>query len=294
MNPSNDLLSITGFLSVLMHAVIILGVSFKIPDTANIENSDNTLDVVLVTNTNNITPVSAETVSLNDNEGGGLDEESPSAPRIYKRVNEAPIESRKLIAEANMNTVIEPKQVITNKDSDLMVTKVTPKNEALKSDNPLTGTDKVSTQAKRRLEKKRLIAKLQKDWQDYQQRPRKEYLSPTTKKNEAANYLESWRKKVEQVGNANYPEQARINRLNGTLILSVELNRNGTISSLDILKPSRHKILNDAAIRFVRNASPYASFPDEMNSEIDIIVITRTFHFLENNSLTSTDAASQR
>ncbi len=293
MNPSNDLLSLTAFVSALCHAVIILGISFKLPDIANVENTDNTLDVVLINNANNETPEEAETVSVTDNEGGGLDELEATSPLPYKPVNVAPIESIKLTADQETQTSLAPDELITASSSEISIAPERPEDTRLKVEEQQTGDDKITTKSVRQLERERLIAKLQESWQNYQQKPRKEFLSPSTKQNEAAEYLEAWRKKVEQVGNANYPIQAKANALSGSLILSVELNRNGTISTITVIKPAPHKILNDAALRFVRDASPYASFPDQIDPRTDILVITRAFHFLGNNRLTSTDASSQ-
>ena len=76
------------------------------------------------------------------------------------------------------------------------------------------------------------------------------------------------------------------------MIIDVAINQDGTIYSIKLLTPSPHKLLNDAAIRFVRDASPYDAFPDELKKTSDIIHITRSFHFLGNNRLTSSDASS--
>ena len=294
MNPSNDLLSLTAFFSALFHAVVILGVSFDFPDIADVQNTDNTLDVVLINNANRETPTEADTISTTDNAGGGLDEQEATSPLPYKPVDVEPIESIKLTADQQPATTVAPDQLITASVGEVAVEPEKPDEDQIRVDAPQVGDDKITTKSVRQLERERLIAKLQESWQDYQKRPRKEFLSPNTKQNEAAEYLEAWRKRVEQVGNANYPVQARANSLEGSLILSVEINRNGTISTINTIKPSPHKILNDAAVRFVRDASPYSSFPEEIDPRTDILVITRAFHFLGNNRLTSTDASSQR
>jgi len=60
MKDNQDLISATAFISALVHAVLILGVSFKLPDLAARSNTDNTLDVVLLNSTNNEKPKDAE------------------------------------------------------------------------------------------------------------------------------------------------------------------------------------------------------------------------------------------
>lgn len=294
MNGSSDLLSITAFVSALCHAVLILGISFKLPDIADVQNTDNTLDVVLVNAVNDIAPEDAETVAAANNEGGGLDEQEASSPLPYKPVDASPIESIKLTADQETQTTLEPDQLITAPTAELSISAEQPDKTRLEVQEQQRGDDKISTAALRKLERERVLAKIQQQWEDYQKRPKKDYLSPSTRQNEAAEYLDAWRKKVEQVGNANYPVQAIAGKISGTLILSVELNRNGTISSVEVIRPSPYKVLNDAAVRFVRDASPFASFPDEIDPTTDILVITRAFHFLSNNRLTSTDASSQR
>ncbi len=294
MNSSLDLLSVTTFFSALFHAVLILGVSFKLPELADTANTDNTLDVILVNNSNNEVPVDAKTISSNNNQGGGEDDKEASSPVPYKPTTGSPIESIKLTAEQKTITSISPDQLITGSGSQLKVERKKPNQTQLEYKVKRKGHDKITTKSARELERERLIAKINKSLEDYSKRPNKEYLSPTTAKHEAARYLDDWRKKVEAVGNSNYPLQAKARSLAGTLILTVEINRNGTIHSIHVNNPSPHKVLNDSAVRFVRDASPFSSFPDEINAKTDILVITRAFHFLSNNRMSSSDASSER
>ncbi|NND00030.1 MAG: TonB family protein [Gammaproteobacteria bacterium] len=294
MTSNQDLLSVTAFFSAMFHAVVILGISFKLPDIAAVKNIDNTLDVVLINHANNEKPVTAETVSTSSNQGGGKDEKEASSPLPFRPVDASPVESIKLTAEQQPQTTLAPDQLITARRAEVQIERKQPIDSEVEARNKSVGEDKITTKSQRQLERMRLIAKLNKNWEDYQKRPIKKYLSPTTKEHEAARYLDDWRKKVEIVGNANYPAKAKANGLSGTLILTVEINRNGTIAAVLINNPSPHKILNDAAIRFVRDASPFASFPDQIDPKTDILVITRAFHFLNNNRLSSSDAAAQR
>ena len=294
MTSSQDLISVTAFFSVLFHAVVILGVSFKLPDIASIENKDNTLDVVLINNSNNIEPVDAETVSTNDNQGGGFDDKEATSPLPYKTVTDDVIESIMLTAEQQPITSLAPDQLITSKSADIKVKTTTPNITRLEAKKKQTGVDKVTTKSSRQLERERLIAKISREQEEYQKRPNKLFLSPATAKHEAAKYLDEWRKKIEVVGNANYPVRAKVLSLTGTVNLTVEINRNGTINSVKVDIFSKHKLLNDSAVRFVRDASPYASFTDDIALDKDIIVISRAFHFLGNNRLTTTDASSYR
>jgi len=133
------------------------------------------------------------------------------------------------------------------------------------------------------LEMASLSARIDRRFRDYANRPRKKFISASTKEYKYASYMEAWRSKVERVGNLNYPEAARKNKLSGSLILDVALNNDGSINQITIRKPSGHKILDDAAIRIVELASPYSPFPDHIREEIDILHITRTWRFSDKN-----------
>ncbi len=293
MTDNKDLISVTAFFSALMHAVVILGISFKLPDIQALNNTDNTLDVVLINTANNEEPVEADTVSTNNNAGGGNDDREASSPIPFEAVKPSEIQSIKKTANQQATNVISPEQLITAKTGELAIQDKIKVVEKLKSQDETIGIDDITTKSQRQLERERLIAKLNQSFEDYQKRPNKEFLSPNTSKHQAARYLDDWRKKIEVTGNASYPIKAKAEGMYGTLILTVEINRNGTIADIQINNPSPHKLLNDTAMRFVRDASPFDSFPDDIDKDTDILVITRAFHFLKNNQLTSSDASSQ-
>jgi len=289
MNDNQDLISATAFVSALIHAAIILGISFKLPDLAARSNTDNTLDVVLLNTTNNEKPDDAETVSTTNNAGGGKDQKEASSPLPYVPTQPSPNQVVKKTAKQQPNNQLSPDKLITALNSDISLPKVSPDKVTLESVETLNGPDPLTTKSRKQLERERLAAKIAENWENYQKIPKKAYISPTTTAHGAAEYLNKWRQRVTTVGNANYPIQAKAKKLTGTLILTVEINKNGTISNIIINNPSKHKLLNDTALRFVRNASPFDSFPDdEYFKNIDILVITRAFHFLPNNRITST------
>jgi len=84
------------------------------------------------------------------------------------------------------------------------------------------------------------------------------------------------------VGNINYPDEARKRKLSGSLILDVALNPDGSINQITLRRSSGHKVLDDAAVRIVNLASPYAPFPENIRKDTDILHITRTWQFLNN------------
>ena len=96
---------------------------------------------------------------------------------------------------------------------------------------------------------------------------------------EFAYYLEAWRRKVERIGNLNYPSEARSRGLSGSLRLLVTITADGALRDVRVLETSGHSTLDEAAVHIVRLAAPYAPFSPKMRASTDLIEIERTWHF---------------
>lgn len=114
---------------------------------------------------------------------------------------------------------------------------------------------------------------------DYPSRPKRKFVSASTREHMYASYMRSWVSKVERVGNMNYPEQARQQGLAGGLVLSVDVLKDGSVNRIRLLKSSGYDILDEAAIRIVRLSAPFAPLPEEIRREYDVLTITRTWQF---------------
>ena len=53
-----------------------------------------------------------------------------------------------------------------------------------------------------------------------------------------AAYMVEWRRKVERVGNLNYPDEAARLGLSGNLLLEVALNPDGTVADIELRRSS--------------------------------------------------------
>ncbi|NCA91614.1 MAG: energy transducer TonB, partial [Gammaproteobacteria bacterium] len=129
----------------------------------------------------------------------------------------------------------------------------------------------------------RLNAKLVEDTAAFANRPRRKAISASTQEYKYASYLETWRRKVEAIGNLNYPEEARRRKLYGNLILQVGVRADGSLEEVRVLRSSGSTILDEAAMRIVHLAAPFAPFPPDIRRETDFLDITRTWQFLSNN-----------
>ena len=99
---------------------------------------------------------------------------------------------------------------------------------------------------------------------------------------EDAWYLESWRRKVKRIGALNYPDEARAQKLYGSLLLLVgAIEPDGTLRDVQVIDSSGHEVLDEAAVRIVRLAAPYAPFSPAMREETDVLEIVSTWQFKE-------------
>ena len=85
----------------------------------------------------------------------------------------------------------------------------------------------------------------------------------------------------------NYPEAAKAQKLYGQLRMTVSIRADGSLESVVIDQKSPHSVLNDAAKRIVELAAPYAVFPDDIKKDTDILSITRTWTFTQEDSLST-------
>jgi protein TonB len=135
------------------------------------------------------------------------------------------------------------------------------------------------------LEIARVTAELEQRTLAYTKMPKRKSINASTKEYKYAAYLDAWRRKVERIGNLNYPDQAKRSKLYGNLVLHVAVKADGSVEQIKVLHSSGHKILDDAAIRIVRMAGPFSPFPNEIRKETDILDITRTWQFLRSGRL---------
>ena len=125
---------------------------------------------------------------------------------------------------------------------------------------------------------------IQRDENSQSKLPRRKWISANTKQYEFAAYMQAWVAKVERVGNLNYPEEIRRMKLTGDLVMTVGINVDGSVESIDITRSSGMPQLDQAATRIVRLAGPYSPLPEHINSTVDVLHITRTWRFSRNFS----------
>ena len=281
-----DRLSFTLFLAVALHAALILGVTFTYVTS---KPSTHTMEVTLAHQRAKLTPEKADFLAQLNQVGSGALEE--------KALMSAPTEAQFQDAEIR-ETSLDIPQNKSYKPVEQKQTAITTKaitDQTFTVDNAATETapqraefeNRKSLQT-RSLEIASLEARIDRQRQVYAKRPRiKRLTSLSTAASSDAFYLNSWRRKIESVGNLNYPQEARKNKLYGSLRLVVAILPDGSLKEVEILESSGHTVLDDAAVRIVRLSAPYAPFPDELRQSTDVLEIIRTWQFRKNSSLRS-------
>lgn len=271
--------------SLLIHAVVLFGITFKMPDPSNFNNLAQPLEVVLVNTKSATKPLKADALAQHNLDGGGNtdakrraksplpvkhdDKQAAELSAAAKRVEQLERESRQLMTQAKARAKIEtaPAQPEPQPQSDARVLPNT--------------TDLMQ----RSLEIARLEAQISKDWDEYQKRPRRRFVGARTQEFRFARYIEDWRLKVERVGELNYPQAARDQKLYGTLVVTVSIKADGALDKIEINRPSGYKVLDEAALRIVRLSAPFAPFSADISKDTDILSITRTWTFTRSDQL---------
>lgn len=262
--------------SILLHAVL-LSVHFKFPNALRWQSANPQLDVILVNAKSRHRPGTADALAQANLEGGGETDQDRRAktplpviePRkpgrdlaqAQRRVRELEAQQRKLLAQARSS----PERVAPEAEQ---------RAHADESAPQLSGRDLADLS----LAAMRLQAQIDRQVDAYQKRPRKKFIGASAVEYRFAQYEEDWRQKVERIGTVNYPAAAR-GKLYGNLRMTVTLRPDGNVESIELDRSSGLKVLDDAAFRIVRMASPYASFPPDIRRDTDLLVITRTWFF---------------
>jgi len=279
-----DRLGFTLFLAALIHLALLLGVGFSVVEPKQISK---TLEITLSTFKSEKPPEKADFLAQDNQQGSGtLDKKAipkttEVAPFQDNSINEVtpPPPAKQEVTEAAPKAVVttvapKPKKAVIKHEQ--VKTEAAPQDPAPTFDSSQLSSDIAS-----------LEAELAKEQQLYAKRPRIHRLSAaSTMRDKGAWYKDDWRKKVERIGNLNYPEEARRQQIYGNLRLMVSINRDGSLYEVLVLESSGQPLLDQAAQRIVRLAAPFAPFTGDL-SDIDRLEIIRTWRFARGDKLSS-------
>lgn len=273
-NPvsSTDRLTLTLFFAVTLHAMVILGITFGVYDDTPPPKALPTLDITIATRST-APPDEADYLAQTSQDGGG---------NVTEKVRPQEALPDQAPSVKPQQPAPQPTRVVTRVDSEHLVLQ---EKEAVPDQDPvkLSAIELIE----RSMEMIHLNEQISELREAYAKRPRQVFITARTREFKYANYLAEWVNKVEKVGNLNYPDDARRKGISGGLLLDVALNPDGTVRNISVLRSSGQLIIDEAAIRIVNLAAPYAPFPPEIRKDADVMHITRTWEFSTTNRLVS-------
>ena len=270
--------------SLMLHAIVLFGITVRPPDRANLDPITPTLDVVLVNASSTNKPANAQLLAQHSLDGGGNVDADRRATSPLPVQNEKQTVDLTLEARRVEQLEQEAKRLMTQMASQTKVD--TTAAEQLPKADARTGPDAVEVR-QRSLEIMRLDAQIAKDLEAYNKRPRRQFIGARTQDYRYARYIDDWRMKIERIGTLNYPQAARDMKIFGSLQLTVSIRQDGSVEDIEINRSSGQKILDDAAVRIVKLASPFMRLPPDIAKDWDILHITRTWTFTRSDQLST-------
>jgi protein TonB len=274
----NDRLVFALFLAAALHALLILGISF---DLGERDQRATQLDVTLATRSADRAPEDAEfTAQANQMGSGNIDE----LTRLTS-IEQSQLNDDQLRTLASRRPPVEAQQASnapvlnTRRTADIRTQADAKRNQP--EPDPLTGINPELEKLSQDIAS--LQARLDRQNTDLSRMPRVRRLTAASAREAIdAAYLNHWRSRVEAIGNQYYPEASRRYGIYGSLRMLVVVDRDGNLEDIEILSSSGHAVLDQAAIKIVRLAAPFAAFPDALRATTDKLEIIRTWQFQEN------------
>ena len=262
--------------SVAVHAVL-LTVRFVDPERFNRVFQDTPLEVILVNAKSKEKPDFAKAIAQASLAGGGEVEKgratSPLPPSALMALGDATEDVQRQV-EAMQEQQMQLLAVLKKQLASLP-----PPDLSVPANNP--------AQAEREAKRKQLIkilAEIEKRINEENARPKKRYVSPATREEIYAIYYDELRRKIEDKGTVNFPEQAG-KKLYGELTMIVTVNYDGRVLETEVVETSGNLTLDRRAQTIVRGTGPFGKFSEAMRRKADQIVVVSRFKFTRDDTL---------
>jgi len=267
--------------SIAFHAFLVLGLGFRMISPGGLDEPHNVMDVVLVNSKSATRPDKADALAQANLDGGGNTDQKLRAKSPFPAVDPKEPSPELKAAQSRVKALeAEAKELMISLKSKAVVAPAAP---------PLAGPAPSDAEARDLLQKsleiERLEAQIRREHQAYQERPKRKFIGARTSEYRFAQYIDNWREKIERIGNLNYPEEAKARGIHASLQLTVAIKADGEVEAIEVNKSSGYKFLDQAAIRIVRLAAPFESFPGSIRADTDILHITRTWTFTKSDQV---------
>ena len=261
------------FLSLVFHVALLAwqrqaGVPPQVPASE--------IEIVLMNASTESTPVKAQVLAQVNVDGGGQATHGVASSEL-PYVGEAPeaVVLERLVKQ-RLQLEAEQQQLLTQLKVAQQVAEGRPTEQFLK-DAQQPGQDERDQE---QVLLNNSLTALAEQVQQYNQRPRKLFDAPSAQQARFAEYINQWRQRVEKIGTQQYPTGTD-GKAYGSVQASLTIRSDGVLTDINIDRPSDKALLNLAVRRIAQLASPFAPFPSEMAKQVDQIVLTRTWHFVD-------------
>ena len=240
------------------------------------------LEVVVVNAQSEAAPIRPQVLAQANLDGGGDASIGIASTTHTTAPNEADATELRALIRQRMQLEEEQRQLL---EKLMSKEKVNPGKTApyFLEQSALPGQDELDQQSQQPASTTAAIADRV---QQYNARPRRQYVAPSSISTREAAYLDAWRIRIEQTGTRHYP-QGIGKTLQGKVQVSVTIRADGSVASVEIDQPSSEPLLNQSVRRIIQIASPFSPFTPDMRKHIDEITITRTWHFVHGSLQTS-------
>ena len=273
-------------LSVLLHATLL---TIRFVDPQGLERlfQSSSLDVILVNTHSEEAPVKAQALAQHSLAGGGQADDdrlasSPLPATAQVRTGDAAVDEN----QRQIRRMLEKQEQLLARVRDQLAALPEPDPERVGND-PDT-----QAQEERRQQLLDLLGAIEKRIQEENSRPRKRFLSPATLGTTYAEYYDQMRRKIEDVGTANFPHVAG-RKLYGELLMALLVNHDGRILDARVVKSSGDRMLDRLAEAIAQKAAPFGLFTAAMRQDTDQFDVTARFRFTHDQTLETTLQADQ-
>ena len=263
-------------LSVVAHA-LLLTVRFIDPEAMDRVFRDTPLEVILVNAATQERPDKALAIAQKSMAGGGDLERgratSPLPPSTFTAVGDAMEDAERKVEALQA----QQQQLLTQIRQQLAAMPVPDPRQAGQP-------SEAAAQEEKRRQLLNLLAEIERRVNEENARPKKRYISPSTREEAYAVYVDSLRRRIESRGTENFPEVAG-RKLYGELTMLVTVNFDGSVLGTEIVQTSGNLALDRRAQAIVRSIGNFGRFSDAMRRQTDQIVLPSRFKFTRDETL---------
>ncbi len=262
--------------SFAVHAVL-LTVRFVDPESFNRVFEDTPLEVILVNTRSNEKPDKARAIAQTSLAGGGDADKghatSPLPPSALTSMGDAAEDAQKKI------DAMQEQQMMLLAQIRRMLATMPPPDPR----QPTSDPDAVARENKRK-QLIKMLAEIERRINEENARPKKRYISPSTREEVYAIYYDGLRRKIEDKGTHNFPEVAG-RKLYGELTMIVTVNFDGKVLATEVAQTSGNLALDRRAVTIARSSGPFGRFSEAMRRRADQIVVVSRFKFTRDETL---------